>query len=254
MSQFWKNFFLDETDNVDKLNLFTLPHILLLVLTAAAAVLLYLNRDRLKQWRHKESLRYIMAAVFFVNMLALYLFFILKGVYTWKLHLPLHLCFISGYLFMYVLVTGNRKLFKAVYFFTWVGPLPAMIWPNTPTRLDRFLSYQFFISHHLLLLMGLYCLFVLEYKIERRDIGKAFLLGNIIFIAVFIFNQLFGTNYIMTTTLPPHIIKLFPFLKYLNIPILWLELCGIAMMFLAYLPAMLVNHKSRLEEPLPNPA
>lgn len=67
-----------------------------------------------------------MAAIFFINMLLLYLFFVLKGVYSWKLHLPLHLCFISGYLFMYVLVTGNQKLFRSVYFFTWIGPLPAM--------------------------------------------------------------------------------------------------------------------------------
>lgn len=219
-------------------------------MTVLAAVLLYLNRDRLKHWKHKEHFRYIMAAVFFVNMLFLYLFFILRGVYTWKLHLPLHLCFISGYLFMFVLVTNNKKLFKAVYFFTWVGPLPAMIWPNTPMRVDRFLSYQFVISHHILLLMGLYCLFVLDYKIVRKDILKAFLLGNIIFVSVFLFNLAFGTNYIMTTTLPPHILALFPFLRYLNIPILWLELCGIAMMFIAYLPAKLVNRSAKTEREL----
>lgn len=245
LSEFWVNFFLDETDQVDKINLFGLSHIFLLLSTLAIGIFMYIKREQLKQWKWKEKFRYVLAALFFVNMLFLYLFFILKGVYSWKLHLPLHLCFISGYLLMYVLITGNQKLFRAVYFFTWVGPLPAMIWPNTPMRADRFLSYQFVISHHILLLAGLYCLFVLEYPVTFKDIKRAFLLGNIIFVSVFVFNNLFGTNYIMTNTLPPHIIKLFPFLQYLNIPILWLEICGIAMMFLAYIPARILNHAQR---------
>ena len=243
MKQFWSDFFLDETDDITKLNLFSPAHFFLLFATLAAAVLIYYKRESLKRWKHKEHFRYIMAAVFFVNMLCLYTYFILTGVYTWKLHLPLHLCFISGYLFMYVLVTGNKRLFQAVYFFTWVGPLPAMLWPNTPMRIDRFLSWHFVISHHVLLLMGLFCLFVLDYPIARKDIWKAFCLGNIIFASVFLFNQIFGTNYIMTDTLPPHILHMFPFLNYLNVPILWLELCGIAMMFLAYLPAAYLNRK-----------
>lgn len=247
MSRFWSDFFLDETDDITKLNLFGPAHIFLLILTLTIAVLLYWKRDSMKKWKYKQNVRIIMAVIFFVNMLLLYLYFILTGVYTWRLHLPLHLCFISGYLFMVVLVTGNRKLFEAVYFFTWIGPLPAMLWPNTPMRIDRFLSWHFVISHHLLLLTGLYCLFVLEYKIEKKSMLKGFLLGNIIFIAVFLFNKLFGTNYIMTDSLPQHILNLFPFLKYLNVPIFWLELCGIAMIILAYIPAMLLHHADHKE-------
>ncbi len=245
MGKFWSDFFLDETDDITKLNLFGPAHIFLLLMTIALAVLLYWKRDDIKRWKYKQNVRYVMAGVFFVNMLLLYTYFILTGVYTWKLHLPLHLCFISGYLFMFVLVTGNRKLFEAVYFFTWIGPLPAMLWPNTPMRIDRFLSWHFVISHHILLLTGLYCLFVLEYKIEKKSMIKAFVLGNIIFVFVFAFNKVFGTNYIMTDTLPPHILQLFPFLKYFNIPILWLELCGIAMMLLAYLPVICLQHSDQ---------
>lgn len=230
LGKFWSDFFLDETDDITKLNLFGPAHIFLLLMTIALAVLLYWKRDDIKRWKYRQSVRYVMAGVFFVNMLLLYTYFILTGVYTWKLHLPLHLCFISGYLLCFVLVTGNRKLFGSGLFFYLDCPLPAMLWPNTPMRIDRFLSWHFVISHHILLLTGLYCLFVLEYKIEKKSMIKAFVLGNIIFVFVFAFNKVFGTNYIMTDTLPPHILQLFPFLKYFNIPILWLELCGIAMM------------------------
>lgn len=73
---------------------------------------------------------------------------------------------------------------------------------------------------------GLYCLVVLQYRVEKRDIRRAFVWGNAIFGAVFLFNQVFGTNYIMTDQLPDHILQMFPFLQYVNIPILWLELCA----------------------------
>ena len=247
LGTFWADFFLDETDDIAKLNLFGPSHIILLLVTLTAAVFLYWRRDSIKKWKYKETFRYFMAGVFFTNMLCLYLYYIVKGVYTWKLHLPLHLCFISGYLFMYVLVTGNQKLFRAVYFFTWIGPLPAMLWPNTPMRIDRFLSWHFVISHHALLLMGLYCLFVLEYPIHKKSIFSAFALGNLIFGLVFLFNLAFGTNYIMTDTLPPHILQMFPFLCYFNHPVLWLEFCGIVMMLAAYLPAAIL-HRSRRKE------
>ena len=182
----------------------------MLLCTAAAAILLFRHRDRLRRWRRRESLRYVLAGILFVNMTMFYGVFVIKGVYDWHIHLPLHFCFISGFLFMAVLASGSRKWFGAVYFFTWAGPLPAMIWPNTPTRFDRYLTYPFFISHHLLLLAGLYCLIVLRYRVEKRDLRRAFLWGNAIFAAVFLFNQLFGTNYIMTGQLPAHILGLFP--------------------------------------------
>ena len=245
MERFWTEFFKDESEMTGEINLFGWEHLLLLLCTAAAAILLFRHRDRLRRWRRRESLRYVLAGILFVNMTMFYGVFVIKGVYDWHIHLPLHFCFISGFLFMAVLACGSRKWFGAVYFFTWAGPLPAMIWPNTPTRFDRYLTYSFFISHHLLLLAGLYCLIVLRYRVEKRDLRRAFVWGNAVFAAVFLFNQLFGTNYIMTSQLPAHILGLFPFLRYVNIPILWLELCALAAIAAAYQPVRLLRWLDR---------
>ena len=244
-------FFQDESDMLDHLNLFGWEHFFLLGLTLTVGILLYHFRDRLRAWKYREQLRYWMAGLFFVNMLVFYGVFLVKGIYDWKIHLPLHLCFISGFAFMAVLLTGSRRLFRIVYFFTWIGPLPAMLMPNTPMRWDRFLSYHFFISHHLLLLMGLYCLFVLEYRVDLRDIGRAFLAGNLLFAGISAFNAFCGTSYIMTTELPAHIVALFPFLSWFNYPIIWLELCGMAGILLAYQPVRLLEpcRKSAVPQP-----
>ncbi|MEG0457015.1 MAG: TIGR02206 family membrane protein, partial [Oscillospiraceae bacterium] len=227
MSEWFSNFLIDESDMVDKLNLFGWEHILLLVGTIITAVLMYKYRENLQNWKHKEKFRYVMAGIFFINMISLTFYYIFTGVFDWHMHLPLHFCFITGYLFMYILVSGNKKFFKIIYFFTWIGPLPAMLWPNTPVRFDRYITYQFIISHHILLLMGLYLIFVLGYRVNKIDILKAFAFALCLFIGISIFNNAFGTNYIMTDQLPAHILQMFPFLNYFNYPMLWLLLCGL---------------------------
>lgn len=236
MPQWLTSFFTDETDVLGKLNLFGWQHILLLGLTLLGGVLLYRRRFWLRRWKGRERVRFVMAGLYFVNMLAFYGVLVAKGIYDWHIHLPFHLCFLTNFVFIYVLLSGNRKLFRIVFFFTWVGPLPAILMPNTPMRFDRFLTFHFAISHHLLLLMGLYCLFVLGWEVERRDIGRAFLAGNAVFLTIFAFNAVFGTNYIMTAHLPAHILSLFPFLRWADIPVVWLELCGFAGMWAAYWP------------------
>lgn len=218
-------------------------HISLLLSTLAGGILLYIFSDKLKKWKHKENVRYIMAAVFFVNMAVYYLNYIIQGVYNWKVHLPLHLCFITGYIFMYILITNNKKLYKIVYFFTFIGPLPAMIWPDMKFGADNFVFYQFIISHHLLLLTSLYCLFVLDYDVKKSDIPKAFLCGNILVLIMFCFNSIFDTNYIMMYKLPDHIIEMYPFVTKIGSPILWLELVGILAMTASYIPAAIKHLK-----------
>ena len=77
---------------------------------------------------------------------------------------------------------------------------------------------------------------MLEWKITYREAFQAFIAANIMFALVFGLNQVIDSNYIMTTRLPAHIMKLFPFLSYINIPILWLELAGVAACFIAFIP------------------
>lgn len=184
-----------------------------------------------------------MAAIFFINMAIYYINYIVQGAYNWKVHLPLHLCFITGYLFMYILVTNNKKLYKIVYFFTFVGPLPAIIWPDIKFGPDHFVFYQFIISHNVLLLTSLYCLFVLDYDVEKSDIPKAFLWGNGLMVVMFCFNSIFHTNYIMMNKLPDHIIEMYPFVTKIGCPILWLELVAILSLCASYIPAAIIHLK-----------
>lgn len=243
------NFFEQGSEHLEDLRLFGFEHCLVLFLTVAGALTLWRFREKLARFSHHRALCRGIAILFLVNMAIFYGVFIVQGVYDWHIHLPLHLCFLTNFAMVYVLLTQNKKAFRIVYFFTWVGPLPAMLMPNTPMRFDRFQTIHFVISHHLLLLTGLYALFVLGWQIQKKDILRAFLAGNILFAFIFVFNYFCGTNYIMTTRLPEHILALFPILRYLNYPILWLEICGILGMCAAWLPAKKLQNTPKLRAP-----
>ncbi len=222
--------------------LFGPMHIFLSVTTVVIALLIFKYKDKLRTLKFKENIRYILAAILFINMSVYYISKIILKTYDWRLDLPLHFCFITGYIFMYVLITGNRKLYSIIYFFTFVGPIPAIIWPDLKFDYDRLIFWQFIISHHFMLLSSIYVLVVLEYKIHKKDILKAYVTGNIIVFVMAIFNGIFNTNYIMMGQLPSHIYRIYPFVKYMP-PIFWLELVALTAIFIAYIPAYLLNKK-----------
>lgn len=222
-------------------------HMLVTIITIVTGILIFAYREKLKTFKYKENIRYILASIMFANMTIYYLSLIVLGNYDWRINLPLHFCFITGYTFMYALVTGNKKLYKVVYFFTFVGPIPAMIWPDLTQSYDRFIFWQFIISHHFMLLSSIYVLTVLEYKICKNDIIKAYIIGNLIVGFMSIFNWIFKTNYIMMGELPAHIYRIYPFVKFMP-PIFWLETVALFAIAIAYIPAHLVNRLSNIKE------
>lgn len=228
------NTFFSDTDGLIGFSLFGWLHLLTIAVLILAVYLLYRFRFRLMKWRFREQMRYLFAGIMFLNMTVYYGLKLYNGIWDFHVHLPLHFCFISGYLFMYALVTNRKEMFHWLYFFAFAGPLPAILLPDLTCGFDRFLYWQYFISHHFFLIVVFYCLFVLQWRVERKDIVPAIIKANFVFLLVFLFNQLFHTNYIMTSTLPSHILRLMPFLSHFQSPILLLELAGVASALFAY--------------------
>ncbi len=220
-------------------------HLFLLAFVIIGIFLIYHFRKTLRKFKYNYLLRYLFAAVLFANMTIYYGSMMVMGTYDVKKHLPLEFCFITGYLFMYLLITQNRKMYRVIYFFTIMGPLPAMLWPNLSGSYDRFIFYQFFISHHVMMLMSFYTLIVFEYRVSAKDTFRAFGWSLALFGSVYCINLTFGTNYIMQNKLPDTVLNLYPFLRSFDVPIFWLVLCGAVCLAFAFGLAKL------LQDPLP---
>lgn len=220
--------------------LFGALYFALLFIVLGITLLMYKYRMKLRQSSHKKAMRYIFAAILFANMTIYYGGLMLVGEYDIKKHLPLEFCFITGYILLYILISNNKNnLYSVLYYCTLIGPLPAMLFPNLLGSFDRYVFYQFVISHHVMLLISFYCIIVLQYKVEVKSSIKAFLYGNVVFILVSMLNSVWGSNYIMQQKLPDHIIELFPFVTYFNHPAFWLEACGLLML----IPGILLARK-----------
>ena len=91
-------------------------HIALIVILLILIVLIYIYRNRLKKFKHNKVLRYILAAILLLNMIIYYL-----GMYFTKTlsvvnNSPLHLCFLANFALIYILLSGDKKLYKIIYY------------------------------------------------------------------------------------------------------------------------------------------
>ena len=233
-----RNFFANQGSTT--FEMFGTVHILLILITFVIAILLYFFRDKLKKFKYKENVRYIMGTILLLNFVIYYLGMILTGTCDFKNNLPLHLCFITNFFMIYILFSGNKKIYKIVYFFTFIGPLPAIIWTDLKNTFDVYVFYQFIISHHVMILTSLYLLFVLDYKVEKKYMIPAIVIGYLYVGLMAIINNIFGTNYVMLTSLPDNVLKLYPILQ--KIPaILSLSVAAITAFLISYIPAYIVN-------------
>ena len=222
-------------------DLFGITHIVSVIVVVIAVLLIFKFKDKLIEFGHFRKIQITMAIIMFMNFVIYYGSRILLGTYDWKIDLPLHFCFVTGFIFMYILITNNKdKLYKVIYFCTFIGPIPAIILPDVSQGVNRYICWQFFISHHVMLIFSVYSLLVFKYNVEKRDIFLTYIVGHIFIILINIFNNIFGTNYIMLTSLPQQIYELLPFTRYLY-PIIWLEIAGIISLAISYIPAYLIN-------------
>ena len=134
-------------------------------------------------------------------------------------------------------------MFSFVYFFSLIGPLPAIVFPRDTRFFDTYHFWQGIITHHILVILAFYALFICDYKVEKNDYKIAAILGNLIFFTMIVFNSVFNTNYIFSKDLPDVVLQSLPFISFFYHPIFWLEFTGIVLMFLAYYPVRAVQNK-----------
>lgn len=229
-----RNLFAREVDFDNGFELFGTQHIMLSLIFFALYAAVIVFRVKLREFGHFMTIRRIMAGLLFANMLIHYSGRIIIGEWHFSEDLPLHICFVANFFMMYILITDNkRSLFSVIYYFTMIGPLPAIILPDLSRSQSGYLFWQFIISHHVMMLFSLYCAFVLEYETSLKDACRAFLYGNAYVAVMAVFNGAFGTNYIMLGELPEQLYEKFPFLYALP-AFVWLELAGMAAIAAAY--------------------
>lgn len=219
------------------LQLFGPIHILLIIITILSIFLIYKYKDKLKKYKY---IKYIITIILFSNMVTYILGAILTNNFDINLHLPIHYCYITGFMFMYMLIRNREKWFNMLYYAIFFCTITVIIFQDPSITYDRYEFYLLIISHHFLLISNFYTLYVLEYKVNKNGYIPFIIYSVIVYTLVFIINQILNTDYIFNSSLPEFIYYYFPFIK-LFPPLIWLLLLSIPLLICAYIPIKKLN-------------
>ena len=207
---------------------FGLIHNIFSIIPVIFLILIYINRNKIAKIPKEKSKRIlkICAVILLLNMIIFTVGFLYYGVFDYKKHLPFHLCFIANYMFMYGILFEKEWILKYTIFLCFIGPIPAILWPDMVSTIDNFEWWQYVISHHFFIIVSFFSYYALGYKVEFSNYIKVFIFTNFLMFIMYPFNLIFDTNYIFSTEIPDNVMVLYPWLKYFP-PMLTLEVVGL---------------------------
>jgi hypothetical integral membrane protein (TIGR02206 family) len=198
---------------------------------ALAAVLAWLQRQRPAAGR---LIRYSLAALLLVNLIAYYAGFELAGGPLFPGHLPLELCDVSVFVVIAALLTLKPAIFDVAYYWALAGAGNALFTPNF-TQATWLVWVQYFVSHGLIVVATLYLVGSRQARPRPGSVARAMVATNLYALIPGVCDYVYQTNYMYLRDKPPAptlLNVLGPWPWY----ILVCEVLAFALFYLLYLP------------------
>ncbi|RTR35706.1 TIGR02206 family membrane protein [Robertmurraya yapensis] len=213
--------------------LFSVMHLVMLLVFVTGSVLLYVYRKPLKSL--EKPMKVIMFSGLFILELFYHIWLFSGKAWEISFTLPLQLCSISLLLCLILLITDSKFLFQVVYFLGIAGAIQALVTPELFVGFPHFRFFQFFITHMLIIWVALFYAFVKEFRITRKGLWQAFAFLNIAAGFAFLANKLTGGNYMFLASKPSNL-SLLDYLGPYPYYILVLECIALLLFWVLYLP------------------
>lgn len=246
MKEFFRYFF--GQGQTQEFSLCTLAHILPIVMMIGVIFVIRWQKDRIRQWKHEQTIRYVLAFALIISEMS----------YYWRLvgvpglnpnaidHLPIFVCGWVVVFCSFMVVGKTQSLFDVSYFWLLSGSVFALL---TPTPLQfagptRFRYYQFWAEHTLGYIAVFYMIFVHGMRPTVKSAIRSYIaLAVLAVIAAWANEMLPGANYLYMARpeAAPSVLDILP-------PVYWLRVTIMAavitlMFVLAYLPWYLKDKK-----------
>tara|TARA_B100000780_G_scaffold94119_1_gene65468 strand:+ start:606 stop:1289 length:684 start_codon:yes stop_codon:yes gene_type:complete len=157
---------------------------------------------------------------------------VIMGDWTVQDFLPLHLCNISYFICIIVLLNKKQWMYEWALLLALPSALNALATPELIWGSSNWHIFEYYFTHGILIFVPLYLMFVMNYKLRILSWWKIFLRAQIVFLIVFTFNFILDTNYMFLLSKPlvnnPFIIGDWPFY------ILFVQLIGLLHIVLIY--------------------
>ena len=192
----------------------------------------------------KRRGRYLIVAIFLLNEAGWHGFHILHGSWTIREHIPFHLCGISIWSSIFILLTRNYRLYEIVFFFGIAGATQALITPAAGDYgFPHFRAFQTLISHGMIVIAMVYMTTIEGFRPTWGSIVRAMIFLNVYLVFVHGVNSLIGSNY-MYTMGKPATASLFDVMGPWPWYLVTAEFLAVALFVLLYLPFALGDRRS----------
>jgi len=129
--------------------------------------------------------------------------------------LPLQLCNISYFICILVLLSKKQWMYEWALLLAMPSAFNALITPELIWGSNNWHIFEYYFTHAILILVPLYLMLVMNYKLRILSWWKTFLRAQIVFLIVFVLNLILDTNYMFLLSKPlvnnPLIIGDWPF-------------------------------------------
>lgn len=191
-----KDFLLNRNIGIS-FSIFNITHFIILFITYIIMIIILYNKTKLKSISNinKKKIRISFGIILLVAWIIRRCSFIYYGVYDVTSNLDLGFCNMNVLLFIFYCFTGNKKLYKFCYYYTFVGPLLSILFPAITTSVNNYSFIVFVLNHNILFLMNLiFCIFENLTK-KQCDLKVIFIIGYSYVLVTNILNIIFKFNY-----------------------------------------------------------
>lgn len=215
--------------------LFGAPHLVSLGVILAINVMLIVVGSRLPIHWH-APIRIGLGTLLVAQELTMHIWRIWTGTWTYREHLPFHLCSLAVWLGAVMLFTKSYRIYDFAYLLGLSGALQALLTPDAgPYGFPHFRFFQALLSHGAIVTAAVYMTAVEGLRPTPSSILTVLLVGNLYMLIVFFINRALGSNYLFVNRKPDtaSILDVLPAWPWY---ILYIEALGGVMVLLLYLP------------------
>ncbi|RLQ94626.1 YwaF family protein [Falsibacillus albus] len=225
--------------------LFSVPHITVLLIFVAISFLLIFFKGYLKP--RQSVIKWVLFWALVICEVSGQIWNIATD--QWDVgSLPLQLCSFSMFLIIYLCFKPNPKVFYVLFFIGFLPPILSMVTPELFYQFPHYSFLRYFLFHSAIAWSVLYFIVYEGYRVPIKAIWTGFLMINALAVPIFFINILLGTNflYLASPTESETILSFFGtgIMYYIN-----LEIAAVIVFFISYIPmALLVKREGRKVE------